>query len=156
MNKVVTRLCGASKGFMKAFKAFIKPFEAPQRNFKVLFSFCLGSVWEGLKCRKVNISKLTPDFHKIKRVLKFYLKDYIFKSNVFSGGDLKGNIDSKLVSTFNLHYSRFIELTDGGSSSSKKYDEIPGTPFETFSIHDVQSTNDGRQPNDTRYPKWTI
>ena len=26
---IVTLLCGASKGFMKAFKAFIKPFEAP-------------------------------------------------------------------------------------------------------------------------------
>ena len=25
-----TRLCDASKGFMKAFKALIKPFEAPQ------------------------------------------------------------------------------------------------------------------------------
>ena len=26
---------GASKGFMKAFKAFIKPFEAPQRSVKI-------------------------------------------------------------------------------------------------------------------------
>ena len=34
-------LCGASKGFMKALKAFIKPFQAPQRgmkkNFKLIF-----------------------------------------------------------------------------------------------------------------------
>ena len=29
---IVTLLCGASKGFMKAFKAFIKPFEGPQRS----------------------------------------------------------------------------------------------------------------------------
>ena len=28
-------LCGASKGFMKAVKAFIKPFEAPQRSMKI-------------------------------------------------------------------------------------------------------------------------
>ena len=28
-------LCGASKGFMKAFKAFIKPLEAPQRSVKI-------------------------------------------------------------------------------------------------------------------------
>ena len=34
-NNVFTLLCGASKGFMKAFKAFIKPFEAPQRNVKI-------------------------------------------------------------------------------------------------------------------------
>ena len=26
---------GASKGFMKALKAFIKPFEAPQRSVKI-------------------------------------------------------------------------------------------------------------------------
>ena len=32
---IFTLLCGASKGFMKALKAFIKPFEAPQRNMKI-------------------------------------------------------------------------------------------------------------------------
>ena len=30
-----TLLCGASKGFMKAFKAFIKSSEAPQRSVKI-------------------------------------------------------------------------------------------------------------------------
>ena len=29
------RLCGTSKGFMKAFKAFIKPFETPQKSVKI-------------------------------------------------------------------------------------------------------------------------
>ena len=28
-------LCGASIGYMKGFKAFIKPFDAPQRNVKI-------------------------------------------------------------------------------------------------------------------------
>ena len=28
---IFTLLCGASKGFMKAFKAFVKLFEAPQK-----------------------------------------------------------------------------------------------------------------------------
>ena len=28
-------LCGASKGFMKALKAFIKPFDPPQRSLKI-------------------------------------------------------------------------------------------------------------------------
>ena len=28
-------LCGAAKGFMKAFKAFIKPFEVPQRSVEI-------------------------------------------------------------------------------------------------------------------------
>ena len=32
---IFTLLCGGSKGFMKAFKAFIKPFEASQRTVKI-------------------------------------------------------------------------------------------------------------------------
>ena len=28
-------LCGASKSFIKALKAFMKPFEAPQRSVKI-------------------------------------------------------------------------------------------------------------------------
>ena len=32
-----TLLCGASEGFMRAFKAFIKPFEAPQKRVKMKF-----------------------------------------------------------------------------------------------------------------------
>ena len=30
-----TLLCGDSKGFMKTFRAFIKPFEALQRSVKI-------------------------------------------------------------------------------------------------------------------------
>ena len=45
-----TLLCGASKDFMKAFKAFIKPFEAPQRSVeiksKVIF-FLLSGIGTG-------------------------------------------------------------------------------------------------------------
>ena len=32
---IFTLLCGASKGFMKALKAFTKLFEAPQRKVKM-------------------------------------------------------------------------------------------------------------------------
>ena len=32
---IFTLLCGVSKGFMRAFKAFIKPFEAPQKSVKM-------------------------------------------------------------------------------------------------------------------------
>ena len=32
---IFTLFCGASQGFMKAFKAFIKPFEVPQRSVKI-------------------------------------------------------------------------------------------------------------------------
>ena len=43
-------LCGASKGFVKAFKAFIKLFAAPQKSVKIKVSFPLisGSGQEGL------------------------------------------------------------------------------------------------------------
>ena len=34
-NFIFTLLCGAAKGFMKALKAFIKPFEALQRGLKI-------------------------------------------------------------------------------------------------------------------------
>ena len=30
-------LCGASKGFINTLKAFIKPFETPQRSMKIKF-----------------------------------------------------------------------------------------------------------------------
>ena len=32
---IFTLLCGASKGYIKALKAFIKPFEAPQGSQKI-------------------------------------------------------------------------------------------------------------------------
>ena len=32
---ILTLLCRASKGFIEAFKAFTKPFEAPQRSMKI-------------------------------------------------------------------------------------------------------------------------
>ena len=34
-NLIFTLRYGASKYFMKAFKAFVKPFEAPQRSVKI-------------------------------------------------------------------------------------------------------------------------
>ena len=35
LNFIFTLLCGASKGFMKVLKAFIKPFEASQKSVKI-------------------------------------------------------------------------------------------------------------------------
>ena len=35
LNLFFTLLCGTSKGFLKAFKVFIKPFEVPQRRVKI-------------------------------------------------------------------------------------------------------------------------
>ena len=35
LNFIFTLLCGTLKSFMKAFKAFIKPFKAPQRGVKI-------------------------------------------------------------------------------------------------------------------------
>ena len=47
-----TLLCGASKGFMKALKAFIKYFEEPQRSVKIkielnfYFSTTFRNAWD--------------------------------------------------------------------------------------------------------------
>ena len=35
LNFYLQTYCGASKGFMKAFNAFMKPFEAPQGSLKI-------------------------------------------------------------------------------------------------------------------------
>ena len=32
---ILTLLCGASKAFMKAYKAFLKPLEAPQKSVRM-------------------------------------------------------------------------------------------------------------------------
>ena len=50
-----TLLCGISKGFIKAFKVFIKPFETPQRSVKIkikIQSLRPGSGREGLRVQK--------------------------------------------------------------------------------------------------------
>ena len=51
---IFTLLCGASKGFMKAFKAFIKPFEAPQRSVKTKLSVDFFSLF-GIETGTVKI-----------------------------------------------------------------------------------------------------
>ena len=39
-----TLLCGAAKGFMRALKAFIKPFEAQQRSVEIKFNLIFISI----------------------------------------------------------------------------------------------------------------
>ena len=49
-NFVFTLFCGASKGFIKALEAFMKPFEAPQRGakIKILVNFYFNTTfWNG-------------------------------------------------------------------------------------------------------------
>ena len=38
---ILAILCGASKGFMKTLKAFMKPFEAPQKSVKIKIELCV-------------------------------------------------------------------------------------------------------------------
>ena len=52
---IFTLLCSASIGFMKALKAFIKPFEAPQRNVKII-SIRLSEMHRMLKVKLSHIS----------------------------------------------------------------------------------------------------
>ena len=44
---ILTLLCGASKGFIKAFKAFIKPYETPQRSVKIKININFLNVRDG-------------------------------------------------------------------------------------------------------------
>ena len=46
--------CGASKGFMKTFKAFKKPFEAPKRSVKIKTEVILLSS-SGIKTGMANL-----------------------------------------------------------------------------------------------------
>ena len=48
-------LCGASKGFMKAFKGFIRLFEAPQSSAEIrqVNYFCLSGIGTG----RVNLTE---------------------------------------------------------------------------------------------------
>ena len=52
LNFYFRLFCGALTGFMKTFKTFIKPMEAPQRSVKIMlklyFSLRPRSGWEGL------------------------------------------------------------------------------------------------------------
>ena len=41
---IFTLPCGASKGFMKTLKAFIKPFKEPQRSVKIKFKLIFISI----------------------------------------------------------------------------------------------------------------
>ena len=50
---IFTLLYSVSKGFMKAFKAFIKPFEAPPRNLKINFLSLSGIGMGRVKCLKL-------------------------------------------------------------------------------------------------------
>ena len=66
-NNIFTLLCGALKGFMKALKVFIKPFEIPQRSVKINLFFIQIQLsqmhWEVrvkiVKSFRVSTSKLT-------------------------------------------------------------------------------------------------
>ena len=52
---IFTLLCGASKGFMKAFKVFKKPVEPSQYvKIKIIFSLRPGSGRKGLNRRNTN------------------------------------------------------------------------------------------------------
>ena len=59
---IFTFLCGASKGFMKAFKAFIKPFETPQTSakIKILVNF-FSSSEIGAGRVKVNVKRYSQE-----------------------------------------------------------------------------------------------
>ena len=82
---IFTLLCGASKGFMKGLKAFMKPFETPQRSvkIKIWLTFCLSQYnfqkctgREGLK-QSLNYTELSSkNSHILDLVNPSMQKDY--------------------------------------------------------------------------------
>ena len=77
---IFTLLCGAAKGFMKAMKAFTKPFEAPKRSVKIkielnfYFDTTCRNTWDVKGLRVSLLSEYAPihNFNKTK-VLEWYL-----------------------------------------------------------------------------------
>ena len=66
LNFYFTLLCGPSKGFMKALKAFIKSFEAPQRSVKIkiklVFFSSSGIGAQRVKLMAMNKNEMLPHF----------------------------------------------------------------------------------------------
>ena len=52
-------LCSASKGFMKAFKVFIKPFEAPQRSVEIKNQVTFNTIFSGREAL-IHFSHVPP------------------------------------------------------------------------------------------------
>ena len=80
-------LCGVSKGFMKAFKAFIKPSQAPQSakiKFKLIFSLRQGLAGEGLSktffshSMNISCSKKSRVIQIIKVSSSAFLGKYVY------------------------------------------------------------------------------
>ena len=59
---IFTLLWGASKGFMKALKAFIKPFEATQRSVKIKNSV---NFYFNINFLNAKDGKINASFHQI-------------------------------------------------------------------------------------------
>ena len=77
---IFTLLFGASKAFMKIFKAFIKPFQAPQRSVNKKLSYFFLFVWEVLATLAFLHSVLTLtllDLMQLKQWLKDIYEKYI-------------------------------------------------------------------------------
>ena len=62
---IFTLLCGALKSFMKALKAFIKPFEAPRRNVKKKFD----SIFISIQLSEMNGSLRVSIYENVVRYL---------------------------------------------------------------------------------------
>ena len=104
---IFTLLCGASKGFMTAFKTFIKPFEVPQRSVKIKIKNLIFSLHPGLKREglKTNPNPLNANFTKRSNTFKQFVGN--LPTNCLSGfGNfvglaLKGS--TYLNQVFNFH-----------------------------------------------------
>ena len=82
-----TPLCGASKGFIKAFKTFIKPLEAPQTSVKIkIFSLRYGGKVQRFRNHMKSIAVMHLQLYNLNilycaQILRLIYSD--FHSNEF-------------------------------------------------------------------------
>ena len=68
LNFYFTLLCGPSKGFMKALKAFIKSFEAPQRSVKIKIKLVFFSS-SGIGAQRVKLMAMNKKMYTFMLLL---------------------------------------------------------------------------------------
>ena len=73
LNFYFHTLCGASKGFMKVLKAFIKPFEAPQRSVKIKIEL------------NFYLNPAIARFEQNLSSISLFYADYIYISTLYIG-----------------------------------------------------------------------
>ena len=117
---VFTLLCGASKGFMKAFKGFktIKPFEAPQRGVKIKISLVISIQFSEIyRMERVKSASFCSNLiwffrtsreHKENQAFLLVLSYPWYKQSIIC--DIPANININLHHLFKYNLNFYFDL----------------------------------------------